>query len=304
MLWLAAPQDDYTPGERLADYLAVFVRADAASGRLGAVTHVEALALSMCKRGSGENLSCITCHDPHVQPASAERTSYYRTRCLGCHAPMARNHHPDQQDCTSCHMPRRPSADIGHTMVTDHRIVRVERPDGIAEPSRGLVEFGAEQPRARELGLAYGEVALRGNAFGAHEAIRLLEAALPLHAEDPDVLTRLGYLRQMRGDLDGAERLYDRALQVDPNRAVAAANLGVLYARRGTLGRALELWRDAFRLHPQLTELGLNLANGLCATGDAGEAREVVQRALLHNPDSGAARTLLNSVNERNCRPN
>ena len=54
-------QDDYTPGDRLADYLAVFVRADAASDRLGAVSHVEALALSKCKRESGEKLSCITC---------------------------------------------------------------------------------------------------------------------------------------------------------------------------------------------------------------------------------------------------
>ena len=295
-------QDDYTPGERLADYLAVFVRADAALERLGAVSHVEALSLSLCKRQSGANLSCITCHDPHVQPTPAERTSYYRTRCLGCHAPMAQGHHPDERDCTSCHMPRGASADIGHTMVTDHRIVRVARTNRMdAPPTRGLVEFGRELPRARELGLAYGEVAVRGNAFAATEATRLLEEALPLHEDDPDVLTRLGYLYQMRGDLERAERLYDRALHADPNRAVVAANLGVLYARRGELSRALELWRDAFRRNPQLSELGLNLANGLCAAGDASGARDVVRRVLLHNPDSGTARTLLNSATDRNC---
>jgi Flp pilus assembly protein TadD len=187
-------------------------------------------------------------------------------------------------------------------MVTDHRIVRVERTDLVAAPSTGrLLEFGTEQPRARELGLAYGEVASRGNVFAAQEATRLLEEALPLHEDDPDVLTRLGYLHQMRGDLQGAERLYDRAWQVDPNTAVTAANLGVLYARRGELGRALELWRNAFSRNPQLTELGLNLANGLCAAGDASGAREVVRRILLHNPDSGAARTLLNSATDRNC---
>ena len=139
-------------------------------------------------------------------------------------------------------------------MVTDHRIVRVEKATARPGSSDGrLVEFGRQRPRARELGLAYGEVALRGNAFAAHEATRLLEEALPLHEDDPDVLTRLGYLHQMRGDLEGAEGLYNRALQVDPNRAVLAANLGVLYARRGNLGRALELWRLAFQRNPQLT---------------------------------------------------
>src|SRR5918993_4406595 len=263
-------QDLYTPGESLADSLAIFVRDDAAVDRLGAVSHVEALALSMCKQRSGDALSCITCHDPHVQPGASEKASYYRARCLGCHAPLAKNHHPRQPDCTSCHMPRSASADIGHTMVTDHRIPRLERTDRTTpSPVVRLVEFGRRAPRDRELGLAYGEVALRGNELAAREALRLLEGVLPRFEHDPDVLTRLGHLYQMQGDLERAERLYDRALKAAPDRAVVAANLGVLHARRGSLGRALEIWRDAFAGNPQLSDLGLNLANGLCAAGNA-----------------------------------
>ena len=295
-------QDLYTPGESLSDSLAVFVRDDAATDRLGAVSHVEALALSLCKRRSGDGLSCITCHDPHVQPGASEKASYYRARCIGCHAPLAVNHHPGQRDCTSCHMPRNDSADIGHTMVTDHRIPRLEVTHRTTRSPVGrLVEFAGRAPRDRELGLAYGEVALRGNEFAAREALRLLQDVLPRFEHDPDVLTRLGHLYQMQGDLDRAERFYERALKEAPERAVVAGNLGVLNARRGNLGHALEIWRDAFAGNPQLSDLGLNLAIGLCAAGDAEGAREVAARVLEHNPDHGATLRLLGALTNGSC---
>jgi hypothetical protein len=295
-------QDLYTPGESLSDSLAVFVRDDAAIDRLGAVSHVEALALSLCKRRSGDGLSCITCHDPHVQPGASGKASYYRARCIGCHTPLARNHHPDQQDCTTCHMPRSDSADIGHTMVTDHRIPRLQVTHRTTRSPVGrLVEFAGRAPGDRELGLAYGEVALRGNELAAREALRLLQDVLPRFEHDPDVLTRLGHLYQMQGDLDRAERFYERALTQAPQHAVVAGNLGVLNARRGNLRQALELWRDAFARNPQLSDLGLNLANGLCAVGDAEGAREVASRVLVHNPDHGATRTLLGHLTSGSC---
>jgi tetratricopeptide (TPR) repeat protein len=84
-------------------------------------------------------------------------------------------------------------------MLTDHRIVRTKP---LARVGR-LIEFG--------------------------------DGALSADPKDPDVLTRLGYLYQTQGDLERAERLYSRAFEQDPSRAVAAANLGVFYANRGML---------------------------------------------------------------------
>jgi len=118
---------------------------------------------------------------------------------------------------------------------------------------------------------------------------------------DADVLTRLGYLYLVQGDLEQAERLYTGALERDPNRGVVAADLGVLYARRGMLSRALELWRAAFENNPQLTDLGLDLGKGLCDAGDTSGARRVVERALRHNPDSASARQLLATLADSVC---
>jgi tetratricopeptide (TPR) repeat protein len=166
-----------------------------------------------------------------------------------------------------------------------------------------LTQFGAASAEPRDLGLAYGELALRGNASAGHEAFRLLSEAVRDGKDDADVVTRLGYLRLVQGDLTEAERLYTRDLERDPNRAVIAADLGVLYARRGMLSRALDLWRTAFDNNPQLTDLGLNLGKGLCDAGDTIGARQAVQRALQHNPDSRPARQLMTTLTDSVCPP-
>lgn len=294
--------EQYQPGDLLSDDLAIFVREADAAERRAAVSHVESLALSLCKRRSGDRMSCITCHDPHVQPGAADKAVYYRAKCLGCHAPQASDHYPGRPDCTACHMPRLDSADITHVVVTDHRIVRTQQADPQPAAVTGrLVQFGNNQPDGRDLGLAYGEVALRGNAFAAGEALRLLEAARQKHPDDAEVLTRLGYLYQARGDRSRAEELYRQVLARDPDRAVVAANLGVFDAARGRLAQALDLWRSAFDRNPQLSEIGVNLGRGLCESGDAAGARAALQRVLAHNPDLAIARQALVDVSQRGC---
>ena len=66
-------QEDYRPGDRLSEFITIFVREDDARQRRAAVSHVESLAVSRCRIASGDALSCLTCHDPHVQPARARR---------------------------------------------------------------------------------------------------------------------------------------------------------------------------------------------------------------------------------------
>ena len=297
--------EEYTPGDLLSDSIAVFGFEDAAGDMLGAVSHVESLAMSACKRESGDAMSCTSCHDPHVQSRGEARIAAYRARCLGCHSSLPSSHHADQRDCTACHMPRMDSADISHTAVTDHRIPRRPRvsPPPVPAAGRRLVEFGNPRPDPRDLGLAYAEIALRGDAFARGEAFRLLEEALPEHPADPEVLTHLGYLCQTRGDLTRATTLYERALAANPNQAAAAANLGVLYADRGRLAASLVLWQRVFDRNPHRSEVGINLGIGLCAQGDRAAARRAFERVLAYNPDSGHTKRLLATLAAGRCGP-
>jgi predicted CXXCH cytochrome family protein len=169
---------DFRPGDLLSDSISVFVFANAGSAARGAVSHVESLAESVCKRRSGEAMSCLSCHDPHAQPVPAARAEYYRTRCLQCHAPMATGHYANRRDCLACHMPRVESADIGHTAVTDHRILRDPRAAVAGRLGSKLIPFGDSLADERDLGLAYAEIALRGDVSAAKDAAHLLRRAV------------------------------------------------------------------------------------------------------------------------------
>jgi hypothetical protein len=117
---------EYRAGENLSDYIRYFVlKGSQGSSSIGAVSQVEALDQSQCKKKSGDAISCTSCHDPHRSPSAEERVAYYRGKCVACHGmPFADKHHADHPDCVACHMPALPSADVAHTQVTDHRIPR------------------------------------------------------------------------------------------------------------------------------------------------------------------------------------
>ncbi len=152
-------------GQPLSDSMTVFVRAGASPG-MKVTSHVEKLAQSACKRGSGDRLWCGTCHDPHAVPAATERVAWFRTKCLTCHESTAcketktvRDARGD--DCTSCHMPKSAVADAQHVVYTDHSISRRPRPEHSTPLSTDLVVFGGSQAVPRDLALAWGIVASR-----------------------------------------------------------------------------------------------------------------------------------------------
>ncbi len=117
---------EFQPGESLSDYIRYYVLAGDQAGGLGGVSQVEAMAQSVCKRKSGDAMSCTSCHDPHYEPPAEERVSYYREKCLACHGDALCEQAPSPISLTarSCHMPAAASTDVAHTQVTDHRIPR------------------------------------------------------------------------------------------------------------------------------------------------------------------------------------
>ena len=296
---------DFQPGEQLSDYIRYFLFADQRGDGLGAVSQFEALAQSQCKKRSGDAMSCTSCHDPHREPLSADRVTFYRQKCLACHgAKFGTTHHSDQHDCTSCHMPSSLSTDVAHTEVTDHRIRR--RPE-IAPPRlqdmQGilprLVQFPSQKSDddVRDLALAWESLVNSGMTAAAPEAERLLRSAAEKSPNDPVLLSALGYSAQNKGDLNRARELYEKALAVDPMLIDAATNLGAIEANRGHLREALKLWQDAFQRAPGQSRIGMNIARLFCNTAQPNNARNYVLRVLEFNPDLPEAKNLLQRLN-------
>ena len=214
--------ENFTPGENLFDYALYFVYGGESGSGGRATSQWEALLRSECKKKSGDRLTCTSCHDPHGSPPPAEKAAFYRAKCLACHrqASFAEKHHPENPDCTACHMARPPSNDIAHEQVTDHwikkRINNARLPlasSGDLEPIGGMVADD------RDLGLAYAQMAARGNQAAGERAVTLLERAE--HSEsgarrDHELHAQLGFLKQMNGQAAAAVEEYQRALRPTP----------------------------------------------------------------------------------------
>jgi tetratricopeptide (TPR) repeat protein len=299
---------EFRPGDDLSEYIRYYVHADAGQPGLRATSQFEALAQSACKKKSGAAMSCMSCHDPHRPPSAAERVSFYREKCLACHAGLSTKHHANQPDCTSCHMPANLSSDVAHTEVTDHRIPR--RPnsgpalaDAVTQPSPSLprlVPF-PDSPEAesdnRDMALAWASMAENGDAAVVKQAEQLLRKAVLESPKDAALLSSLGYVEQRRGAINDARELYQRALAQDPTLLDAATNLGVIEANSGHLREAVRLWEGAFQRAPGRSGIGMNIARAFCGAGQIGPARDFTTRVLQFNPDLEAAKKLLNGLN-------
>ena len=293
---------DYQPGDRFADYVSSFVRAGAATTNR-AVSQVEALSLSKCKRASGDRMSCTSCHNPHSSPAPDQRIAYFRSKCLACHVQpeYAAMHYSANPDCTQCHMPKNAPTDIPHEQWTDHRILRVQHVVALLPASGADVTLvpalgASHAPSDRDLGLAYYNLVSDGDLSQSERARKLLETAEKQDPADSKVLTALGVLAELRNDRQQAYGFYRAALIRNGDDYTAAMNCGVLLARSGQLRHAADLWQGTFAKNEDITELGMNLASARCMLGDKAAAEEVIRLVLFYSPDHHLARQKLSAI--------
>ncbi len=281
---------DFKPGDSISDYLSYFVYASAGATARG-VSEVEQFSTSMCRRTSGDTMSCTSCHDLHYSPPATERVAFYRGKCLACHsAPnFAAKHHPEKPDCTSCHMPRSTAQNIPHVAWTDHRILRQPGAENPADqPVHGdtLTPIFSPAATSRDLALAYYSAAVQGKPEDRERAYTLLTQARQANPNDLQVLGSLGILTETGGDYSQAESIFREMLKLDPTNVTAASNLSVLLARTKDLQGALTLLRPAFDRNEDVIGLAKDLTAVECLLGDGAAARTTLETTLVYSPGS------------------
>jgi Flp pilus assembly protein TadD len=274
---------DFRPGMELEQVFAVYV---AQQPQFNVVSHVEQLAASRCAKESGSQLWCGTCHDPHREPADG--VTWYRNKCLSCHADA---HHQPAGDCVACHMPKRPVHDVAHTAFTDHRIAR--RPTAASAASSVLTRLSewqpaAEQIRNRNLGLAY--VA----AGEKHESALLLQEGFRLLTSealdnDASVLTSIGQVLLRKQQPQEAARFFLRAAKLEPNDPRHHLNAAAAFsAMKQGEASALTAADRAIALDPLLKDAYILAAEIHRRRGDIAKASATMQsyRAQWDNRSS------------------
>jgi predicted CXXCH cytochrome family protein len=289
--------EKFVPGDDLFDYTLFFVYRNESGSGGRATSQYEALLKSACKQKSGDKLTCTTCHDAHGSPAPEERVTFYRRRCIACHnvAGFAERHHPENPDCTVCHMARPPSNDIAHEQVTDHWIKKRASQERLPLATSGeMATVGGIGASDRELGLAYAQMAVRGDQAAGLRAMDLLGRAETQNAEarrDHELHAQLGFLEQLEGKMDEAVKEYRMALEADAFDALAAGDLALIEAQRHNAREAIRLWGDVFAHDPTQLKAGMNLAVTECGQGERDEALATLERMLVFSPDDGQARS-------------
>jgi Flp pilus assembly protein TadD len=306
---------DYRPGLPLHLFLSVFVAPPETDDENRFLGQVEQMHASRCYQASAGKLGCISCHDPHEEPAPENKAAYFRERCLACHKdrgcrlPLEVRRQTSKDDsCVQCHMPATGSSNIAHVSISDHRIRR--RPaTATLPPAAGrtgktsLVHFHRAQVGPgdrdveRDLGIALirladGESDPDRQRALTQSAWPLLEAALAADPGDVDALRAKGYALWFQGRMEEAAAAFDTALalgrdleQLLPPAATLAENLA-------RADQAVSLWRRAIEINPYCPQYYEGLASALAQRKDWRAALEQCGHGLRLNPVSPEMRQL------------
>lgn len=271
---------EFAPGQPLEQVYTVYIAPHGPSDNVKVISHSEQLALSVCKRSSGDKLWCGTCHNPHQQPLKP--AEYFRQRCLACHAATLRPAHAALEGCIGCHMPRRPAKDGGHTAFTDHRISRDPNAPSVAtDTTRQLIAWREPEARLRNRNLALALVTAGlqdKNSAEVIEGFRMLNRLPADLQDDPEVLAALGSILLTAKEAGEAAKRFEKALALRPDYAPYEANVGAALLEAGDRTGAITHLERAVQLDPLLQKAVTLLAGAYQAEGDEARETEVLAR--------------------------
>lgn len=297
---------DFRPGMHLGEVWAIFVTdARHAGSETAAVSQVMQMKSSRCFQASDHRLGCISCHDPHATPAEQARVSWFRSRCLTCHAEpdcretLAARQKPGIEDsCIHCHMPPLNANDVPHTTQTDHRIPRSTLPRS-AEPRSvprlsaleviDHAEYTVEKTEAaRADALMRAEQAwLTENVSVARRAKISLEEVIKVRPGDLSAHARLGQLDLMLGNPDSAADHWDKALGTNltsDNSTEVLQNLSRLQWSNGEISKARHGYQTLVDRRPWDPQARLSLSKILAESGETQQALVIAQQVIAADP--------------------
>jgi hypothetical protein len=309
---------DFKPGMPLDDTLAIFmVPPRRNSPQTDLLEHYFSMTLSKCYRSSGGRLSCITCHDPHVEPAKQEAPAQFRAKCLDCHnekscaLPVAvRQRKTPPDDCAGCHMPKRQVQTIAHAVLTNHRIVAQ------AEEPYPDAAFHMTSPQTPDL---VHLTAIPGKHGEAISPLLLLQAYGQLMSSNPeyrgryfalakqlqstdsnniDVLEALAALALEQRDDDAAIRYFNSAVKQGSTSPQTYEQLANLLVATKRFPEAVNVLEAGIKLLPFDAQLCRLLGISYLSLQRNEEARKLLQQAVQTFPQDRALRQLLKDSGE------
>lgn len=304
---------DFRPGLPLHLFYSTLVLANDQTEEGAFTGQVEQMYESKCFIASQGKMGCVTCHNPH-EPLAQIKPSLYRQQCINCHQDKGcslteLDRQKNQDNCIACHMPRKPSTDIQHTAITDHRILKKKAAHARETPLKPgqspLVLFKTgklqldEAEAQRDMGIGLSELVKQPSPENkpiAEMALAMLEASLKRWPNDPLALEAKAFLLFAKGEPQVALETIERVLARTPQRESALSTAATLAMQSGDQKKALDYSEQAVKLNPYLVAWQYRLAQLYLQQKDFDKAIHQCQEALTHTPGSVRIRMLLTSA--------
>ncbi|MEM8598552.1 MAG: tetratricopeptide repeat protein [Bacteroidota bacterium] len=241
--------------------------------------------------------NCFGCHMPKVEAVDAPHSSFtdHWIRVVEDeNAAAFEGEQVAERGLLQAYFRRDRAADASIYEAMAYVVLARQDGDGeaLGESTARLQGALATSPAVGEAQYLHGFALLLQNR--PNDAIPSLERAVELGPEIPERLNALAQAYEaMDRRLGEAERLYRRALDIQPALADVRVNLGRLLQSQGRTAEAEEAYRAALTEHPWLPQAHYNLGTLQLQQGQADAAVASLREAITLDPDHGDALTNL-----------
>jgi tetratricopeptide (TPR) repeat protein len=337
---------DFRPGMKLSDIEDVFMpKYEGMENEYIMASHIARLKMSQCYlqslppqtpkgalnsatqssfRGLGQDLkpyqkslTCVTCHNPHVDVRSVTDNSF-NTICQNCHEGNANGkvrptctekievREKVNDNCVSCHMPKGNTIDIPHVITTDHYIripVKKEYKENVKKFIT-LYDVNNPNPSAYTIGRAFIQ------QFASFQSDRpvLLDSAQHYFPDTSpsDIKMNISSLIDIsfyKNDyqkllyyvgIANPQYLLDSILvhyDYSNTDAWTSYRIGEGYFQMNDLGKAYSFYKRATQLAPYILDFQNKYGVTLAALNKSDEAENVCDFILAQNPEYVSALT-------------
>jgi predicted CXXCH cytochrome family protein len=300
----------FRPGQDLGDYKIFFDPASNQRDDRFEIAHgAYRLRMSACFRKS--QMTCLTCHDPHVSYRESESADRYIAVCRGCHESVKHTADLGQtSNCIDCHMPKRRTDDAVHVVMTDHYIQRFKPDRDLLAPkpesnpttegaSEVALYYPSKLPADAESDLYLALAKVKEKGAGAQAIEDFKKAIVQYSPKEPEFYFELAHSYFAAGDGAAAVHWYEDALHRRPVYPQAAKELAVSLLMENHQSNAEDVLKEAAAKSPGDTQLIVDLGNLYLLSGRMDDAQRTLLSALQINPSLPEAENLLGLIGIR-----